>query len=222
MPDCDIQLNSVGLPLRAMRGDMKQKAQLTLLFILHNVIPRSHLSDAPMNILGLLYCLHVGKDIDVARVIANEMKVIASSGVTNQSKPKCMLAFSTLIMGLIKEERIPIPQNFHELEKIDDIYVNRYCKLKRKETPTAPTHPTAPHDAMYRMSLQHPIDESTMFQTHIAWLGDRPNFVGGAGAEAGIDAEDDDIDAVAADAIDDDATQSGDGGDAEQYEGMSD
>ncbi|GAU42856.1 hypothetical protein TSUD_13240 [Trifolium subterraneum] len=172
MPDLDIQLNSAGLHLRGMRGDMKQKAQLTLLFILYNVIPRSHLSDAPMNILGLIYCLHVGKDVDVARVIANEMKVIASSGVTDQSKPK-------------------------------------YCKLKRKEIPIAPTHPLTPHEvppidptlqnwfhhtwdenvanhqvdvamfeAMYRMSLQHPIDEPTMFQTHIALPADRPNFVG--------------------------------------------
>ncbi|GAU52033.1 hypothetical protein TSUD_418690, partial [Trifolium subterraneum] len=123
VPDRNIKFNSAGFPLRAMRGDMKPKAQLTLLFILHNILPRSHLSDAPMNILGLLYCVHAGKDVDVARVIANEMKIIASSGVTDHTRPKCMLAFPALIMGLIKDERIPVPQHYHQtLERIDDVY----------------------------------------------------------------------------------------------------
>ncbi|GAU14935.1 hypothetical protein TSUD_47280 [Trifolium subterraneum] len=156
-------------------------------------------------------------------------------------------------MGLIKDERIPVPQHYHQtLERIDDVYVNRYCKPKPEETTTAPVHPAAPHgvtsidpmlqnwfhhtwdqntanhradiamyEAMYRMSLQQPLDEPSMFQTHIAWPGDRPNFVGGAGVEAGTDgdragAADDDIDEAAANAFVDSV------GEDEQYEEMSD
>ncbi|MCI78754.1 hypothetical protein A2U01_0100025, partial [Trifolium medium] len=67
---------------------MKPSAQLILLFILYNILPRSRLSDATMNIMGLLHFIHDGKDMDIARVISNEMKAIASSGVTDFSRPK--------------------------------------------------------------------------------------------------------------------------------------
>ncbi|MCI76450.1 hypothetical protein A2U01_0097720, partial [Trifolium medium] len=72
-----------------MREDMKVAAQLVLLFIYYNVLPRSHLSDAPMSIAGLLYFIIDGRDLDIARVISNEMKAIACSGVTDFSRPKC-------------------------------------------------------------------------------------------------------------------------------------
>ncbi|MCI50558.1 hypothetical protein A2U01_0071802, partial [Trifolium medium] len=48
---------------------------------------------------------------------------------------------------LITKARIPIPQHVHEqLGTIDDNYVHRHCKPKRKATPAAPEHPTAPHE----------------------------------------------------------------------------
>ncbi|GAU40906.1 hypothetical protein TSUD_297110 [Trifolium subterraneum] len=195
LPDRNIKFNTAGLPLRALRGDMKPKAQLTLLFILHN-IPCSHLSDAPMNILGLLYCVHAGKDVDVARVIANELKVIASSGVTDHSRPK----FPSID---------PMLQNwFHQTW--DQNAANHRADI-------------AMYEAVYRMNLQQPLDEPNMFQTHNAWPGDKPNFVGGAGVEAGADGDgagvdDDAIDEAAANAFDDNDAS----GEDEQYEEMSD
>ncbi|MCI55433.1 hypothetical protein A2U01_0076684, partial [Trifolium medium] len=79
-----------------MREDMKVKVQLVLLFIYYNLLPRSHLLDASMNIAGLLYMVTCGTHIDIARVISNEMKVIACSGVTDFSRPKCPLAYPAL------------------------------------------------------------------------------------------------------------------------------
>ncbi|MCI64172.1 hypothetical protein A2U01_0085430, partial [Trifolium medium] len=72
-----------------MSEDMKVGAQLLLLFIYYNVLPRSHLSDAPMNISRLLYFIYDGRYLDLARIISNEMKAIACSGVTDFSRPKC-------------------------------------------------------------------------------------------------------------------------------------
>ncbi|MCI05330.1 hypothetical protein A2U01_0026381 [Trifolium medium] len=101
-----------------------------------------------MNITGLLHFIHDGKDLDIARIISTEMKSIASSGVTDFSRPKCPLAFPGLIMGLITKARITIPQHVHEqLGTIDDNYVHRHCKPKRNTTPAAPEHPTASHEA---------------------------------------------------------------------------
>ncbi|MCI37526.1 hypothetical protein A2U01_0058750, partial [Trifolium medium] len=93
---------------------MKAFAQLLILLILHNIQPRSHLFDATVNIMGLLYCIHDGVDVDVARLISNEMKSIAESGVTDLSRPKCPLAFPGLIMGLVIEAQVNIPQFVHE------------------------------------------------------------------------------------------------------------
>ncbi|MCI23497.1 hypothetical protein A2U01_0044677, partial [Trifolium medium] len=131
---CTFRCNRVNQPLRAMRDEMKVKVQLVLLFILYNLLPRSHLSDAPMNIAGLLYMVTAGTDVDIARVISNEMKAIACSGVTDLARPKCPLAYPALIMGLIKKVRILIPPLVHEhLGVIDDRHVVRHCKAKQPE-----------------------------------------------------------------------------------------
>ncbi|MCI54942.1 hypothetical protein A2U01_0076192, partial [Trifolium medium] len=57
LPDRNLQYSRQNIPLRAKGEDMTPVARLALLFILHNVLPRSHLSDAPMNILGLVHFL---------------------------------------------------------------------------------------------------------------------------------------------------------------------
>ncbi|MCI36492.1 hypothetical protein A2U01_0057715, partial [Trifolium medium] len=117
-----------------MREDMKVKVQLVLLFIYYNLLPRSHLSNAPMNIAGLLYMVTSGTEIDIARVISNEMKAIACSVVTDFSRPKCPLAYPALIMGLIRKARILIPPLVYEhLGVIDDRHVVRHYKAKQPE-----------------------------------------------------------------------------------------
>ncbi|MCI37683.1 hypothetical protein A2U01_0058907, partial [Trifolium medium] len=126
---------------------MKVKVQLVLLFIYYNLLPRSHHSDAPMNIAGLLYFITNGIDVDIAIIISNEMKAIACSGVTDFTRPKCPLAYPTLIMGLITKARIPIPTLVQEhLGVIDDRHVVRHCKAKKPEpAPQASEQPTTSH-----------------------------------------------------------------------------
>ncbi|MCI52386.1 hypothetical protein A2U01_0073630, partial [Trifolium medium] len=87
-----------------------------------------------MNIAGLLYFISDGRDVDIARIISNEIKAIACSGVTDLSRPKCPLDYPALIMGLIKKARVPIPPLVHEhLGVIDDRHVVRHCKAKKPE-----------------------------------------------------------------------------------------
>ncbi|MCH98537.1 hypothetical protein A2U01_0019542, partial [Trifolium medium] len=123
----------------------------------YSTMPRSHTSDATINIMGLLYYTSEGEDVDVARIISNEMKSIAESGVRNFSRPKCPLAFPALIIGLVTEARVNIPQYVHDRIQgsIDDAYVVRYCTGKKKrgpapqdpeeQQPQAPEHPAAPY-----------------------------------------------------------------------------
>ncbi|MCI26462.1 hypothetical protein A2U01_0047657 [Trifolium medium] len=56
---------------------------------------------------------------------------------------------------------------------------------------------------MYHMSLNQHMMEPSLFQTHIAWPGDRPQFGDGAGTSAGA-GDDDDVDNAAADAFEED------------------
>ncbi|GAU28625.1 hypothetical protein TSUD_55690 [Trifolium subterraneum] len=67
LPGCTIAYGKTGLPLRAKGEDMTPVARLTLLFFLHNVIPHSHISDVTMPILGLIYCLFKGSQVDIAK-----------------------------------------------------------------------------------------------------------------------------------------------------------
>ncbi|GAU27364.1 hypothetical protein TSUD_55170 [Trifolium subterraneum] len=58
LQDCNIIYGKSGLPVRAKGEDMNPLARLALLFFLHNVMPRSHISDATMPMLGLIYCFY--------------------------------------------------------------------------------------------------------------------------------------------------------------------
>ncbi|MCI59558.1 hypothetical protein A2U01_0080813, partial [Trifolium medium] len=62
------------------------------------------------------------------------------------------------------------------------------------------------YEAMYHMSLNQPIMKPSLFHTHIAWPGDKPQSGEGActsGAGAGADGDDEDVDNTAADAFED-------------------
>ncbi|MCI48700.1 hypothetical protein A2U01_0069943 [Trifolium medium] len=66
----------------------------------------------------------------------------------------------------------------------------------------------AMQESMYNMHLNQHVMNPTDFQAHVAWPGDRSQFMEGVDV-----ADDDEIDEAAADAVDDEATQSGDEGD---------
>ena len=133
--------NLSGVAIRYHRDDLKTEAQVLLLFILHNVRPRSHASTFTMDITKLLHLMMTGWRINVAQIISNEMRNVAESGKEFGSgiKSSCPLVFPGLIMGLLIASRVRMPNFtiFKIKTKVDDKYVDRYClekKIKKKKT----------------------------------------------------------------------------------------
>ncbi|GAU51460.1 hypothetical protein TSUD_413570 [Trifolium subterraneum] len=108
LPGRNIIYGKSGLPVREKGEDMTPLARLALIFLLHNVIPRSHNSDATMPILGLIYCFYKGNQVDIAKVISQELKDDVLSGTEKRIRPN-MLPFPALIMGLIRKARVAWP-----------------------------------------------------------------------------------------------------------------
>ncbi|MCI46849.1 hypothetical protein A2U01_0068090 [Trifolium medium] len=69
----------------------------------------------------------------------------------------------------------------------------------------------AMQESMYNMHLNQQVMNTTDFQADVTWPGDRPQFM--EGVDVADVADDDEIDDAAADAVDDETTQSGDEGD---------
>ncbi|MCI39137.1 hypothetical protein A2U01_0060367, partial [Trifolium medium] len=84
-----------------------------------------------MRALGLMFYMDQDLEIDVARVISNEMKNMVLSGIrTTPLKPQCNLGFPGLIMGLIGNTRMTLPQQVpHNTGTIDDVHAKRYCRI---------------------------------------------------------------------------------------------
>ena len=95
--------------------DTVKKCNMTLIaqtickLILFNIKPKSHLSTCTIDIPPLIHYILTDEPVDVARIIAEELKDIALS-----NKERVPLAFPGLIMGLIMSLRIKIPSQIHE------------------------------------------------------------------------------------------------------------
>ncbi|GAU51057.1 hypothetical protein TSUD_282530 [Trifolium subterraneum] len=147
-PNHDFAYGTTNKPLRALREDMRTFTQLLFLLVLYNILPNSHTFDAVMNILGLIHYLNEGLEVDLAGIISNWMKEITMCGhpdkklklaVVRSSSP---MGFPCLIMGLCTANRIHIPEiGSEEIGVIDDDYVDRYCKPKKKRTAQPPPPP---------------------------------------------------------------------------------
>jgi hypothetical protein len=121
-------------PLRALRDDLTIPSQLLQTFSLHNVIPRTHTSDATMRVLTFMYYMEKNLEIDVARLIANEMKDIILSGIrVTRLKPNSTLGFPGLIMGLIKDQaQTSLPHESHlTLKEYTDKDAKTNCKYRK-------------------------------------------------------------------------------------------
>ncbi|KAL5095922.1 hypothetical protein RYX36_000249, partial [Vicia faba] len=91
------------------------EARLLLLFILYNLRPRSHASTFTLDMTQLLYLIMSGERINVAQIIANEMRNVAESGKDfwGGIKSTCPLVYPSLIVGLIIASRVRIPNIVH-------------------------------------------------------------------------------------------------------------
>lgn len=121
--------------------DMTPIAQTICKLILFNVKPKSHLSTCTIDIPPIIWYILSGQPLDIARIIAEELKDIALS-----NKPRVPLAFPGLIMGLIISLRIKIPAQVHEeLQNpvTDDIIARHSERVKKSNTSagTSSSHP---------------------------------------------------------------------------------
>jgi hypothetical protein len=128
--------------------NMTPIAQTLLKLILFNVKPKSHLSTCTIDIPPLLYYILTDQPVDIARIIAEELKDVALS-----NKDRVPLAFPGLIMGLIISLRIRIPSHVHEelQNPITDAIIARHSdkeKKGKKGTGASSSHqPQAPTSA---------------------------------------------------------------------------
>jgi hypothetical protein len=104
--------NDKGEVRHALTKEMTAKARLVFQFLVHNALPRAHTSDAPKAVLPLIWCIMKEVPVDIARIIANEMKAVALKVATGAKK--VALFYPGLIMGLLKAYGVPISGPFDE------------------------------------------------------------------------------------------------------------
>ncbi|KAL5064642.1 hypothetical protein RYX36_026379 [Vicia faba] len=82
--------------------------------------------------------------MDVARLIANELKKVALNGTNIGDRTPCQLTYPGLIMGLCNRARVFIPfVGYQVIEGVfNDNYIDNY-HVRKKETPVATTIPLA-------------------------------------------------------------------------------
>jgi len=104
-------------------------AQTVCKMIFFNIQPKSHLSTCTVDIPPLIYYILTDQSVDIARIIASELKDVALS-----NKDRVPLAFPGLIMGLIISLRIKIPsQVYEELQNpITDAIIARHSDKDKK------------------------------------------------------------------------------------------
>ncbi|CAL0301254.1 unnamed protein product [Lupinus luteus] len=82
---------------------MTSLAQLWMMFLVHNVIPNSHVSSLPLTDCYLVYALMTGKKVDVAAIIAREIyKIVVRAG------KKGTLGFPSLINELCAKRGVKV------------------------------------------------------------------------------------------------------------------
>ena len=128
-PGRDFVLNATGQPKILKRGDMNTNAQIMMTLVLHNIRPRSHTSDIPFDIACMIYYILQEREIDVARIISNEIRAIASSGHHLGTKTPATLVFPGLIMGLCTEADVSISDMVHKTIKgvVNDFCIESHC-----------------------------------------------------------------------------------------------
>ncbi|KEH33970.1 hypothetical protein MTR_3g456010 [Medicago truncatula] len=86
-----------------------------------------------MKVVPLIWCIMKGTQVDVARIISNEMKSVALNCATSS---KASLTYPGLIMGLLKGNGVDIPESSDEdiMYPIDDTFIRRLVKREQRAT----------------------------------------------------------------------------------------
>ncbi|KAI5430477.1 hypothetical protein KIW84_034891 [Lathyrus oleraceus] len=200
LPGKSVEPNPSGVPMRYHREDMTPMAQLILLLVLTNIQPKSHTSTVPIPVAHLVHSILANVEIDVARIIANELKTVIESGLKSGARVNCPLAFPCLIMSLCIKARVRLPSRGQVRipAPIDDRYVAKYCRAKATGSSAAsgstrvsdgPSAST-PRRLQLQGSGAHALMTREQFLANANWPVDVPVYSEGVGDDD--DDEDDD------------------------------
>lgn len=106
--------NASGHPTKFNRRDLNIVSQVLMTLVLYNIRPRSHTSSIPMDTACFLYYIIDERQVDMERIISNEMKMISLRGRPLNNKTPSTLAFPSLIMRLCQKARVSPSSEAHE------------------------------------------------------------------------------------------------------------
>ncbi|KAI5425498.1 hypothetical protein KIW84_031341 [Lathyrus oleraceus] len=199
LPGKSVEPNPSGVPMRYHREDMTPMAQLILLLVLTNIQPKSHTSTVPIPVAHLVHSILANVEIDVARIIANELKTVIESGLKSGARVNCPLAFPCLIMSLCIKARVRLPSRGQvripaPIDDRVDPYLRAACEYNFQWMAASQRAMIDMHDSMQRLQLQgsgaHALMTREQFLTNANWPVDVPVYSEGVGADD--DDEDDD------------------------------
>ncbi|KAI5415720.1 uncharacterized protein LOC127073273 [Lathyrus oleraceus] len=126
------ETNASGSPKNFPRKNLRTMTQVMMMLVIHNIRPRSDTSSVPLDTAYLLYYILDYRQVDVARIIPNEIKIIDESGHRLGSRTPCTLAFPEFITGLCMRARRVIPSQVQDTVSgvMDDRYIERFCLAK--------------------------------------------------------------------------------------------
>lgn len=137
------ETNTSGAPKNFLRKNLRTTTQVMMTLVLHNIRLRRNTSSIPLDTGYLLYYILDDRQVDVARIISNEIKMTDESGHRLGNRTPCTLAFPGLIMGLCMGARMVIPSQVHDTinSVVDDRYIERLCLAKNKGQGSTSAHP---------------------------------------------------------------------------------
>ena len=129
---CNYDVSDAGREYRAQYKALTNPAKIIQKFLLYNVIPNSHLSDCIVEICPLIYYILKGIKVDIARTIAWELRKVSLQG---KGERETRLSFPGLIMGLIKDSGMRLPNAIHEQIRnpINDAFISCYIMGETKK-----------------------------------------------------------------------------------------
>ena len=84
---CNYDVSEAGREYRAQYKALTNPAKIIQKFLLHNVMPNSHLSDCVVEVCPLIYYILKGIKVDIARTIAWEMRKVTLQGKGERETP---------------------------------------------------------------------------------------------------------------------------------------
>ncbi|KAF1876972.1 hypothetical protein Lal_00012446 [Lupinus albus] len=124
-----VSANVDGRPKRIYRKDMTTLAQVWMIFCLHNIIPNSHVSSLPLSDCYLLYCIMVGVEIDVVRLMATEIYKTAVKG-----GKKGTMGFPSLITSLCARKGLMVNPTEPIKKSITKQFIKQNCTQETAES----------------------------------------------------------------------------------------